>query len=474
MVRELVTNKDQLMLDLERQYIVTEGVRFITGETAHLIIFPARGRWAKVTSPAYKVMQQFTQPSSLLNAMNYAEEQGIAREVLLPFLESMVRSQILVNAGERAAVSPSAPQSRPRVAYFNVTSRCNLHCPTCYYNARHRSSTEAEISTEEAFLIIDRLVEAGVKGLIISGGEPLIRQDIAQILAHARVRCEKVVLLTNGTLISSELAESISQTVDGVQVSIDGPNHAVHDAIRGRGTFERTIKAVCRLRQAEVQNLRIVPTITGTNVESLPAMLALALELNVQLDMSMFIPVGRGSCNREQLAISADDLVRLFYKNIEELRKTGYPTKQLGRFDNKRALGVRTSCGAGQKLLSVDAKSDVYPCHSLHLPELRLGNLLQAPLAELLAQSPVVGLFRNADVDNKEGCQNCDVRYFCGGGCLAHAYSQRGRLLDRDPYCSFYKQIFQAVVWSVSDRLTNNEYMDIVRDVLLAAQHQHI
>lgn len=462
------------MLDWKMRYVVAEGVKFITGETAHLIVFPARGRWAKVTSPAYRVLQRFTYPSSPLSVMNYAEEQGIAGETLHSFLEAMRRSGVLVNADERETVLSSAPQSRPRAAYFNVTSRCNLHCPTCYYNAGRQSSTEAESSTEEAFFIIDRLVEGGVKGLIISGGEPLIRQDIVQILAHARTRCEKVVLVTNGTLISSpELAESISQTVDSVQVSIDGPNHAIHDAIRGRGTFERAIQAVRHLREAGVQNLRIVPTITRLNVESLPTMLALALELGVELDMSVFIPIGRGSCNSEQLAICADDLVRLFYKTIEELRKAGYPTKQLGCFDNRRTLGVRTSCGAGQKLVSVDAKGDVYPCHALHLPELKLGNLLQTPLAELWAQSSVVGLFRNADVDNKEGCQNCDVRYFCGGGCLAHAYSQRSRLLDREPYCSFYKQILQAMVWGVSDQLTNNEYMDIVRDVLLAAQSKY-
>lgn len=125
--------------------------------------------------------------------------------------------------------------------------------------------------------------------------------------------------------------------------------------------------------------------------------------------------------------------VRIDLDGISPMQQNEDPQKPL-----YLALGSRVGCSAGNQMLAIDCDGGVYPCHILMRPELRMGNMSQKPLTDILAESPLAQFFRHLQVDQIETCKACALRYFCGGGCRANAYSASDNLQAHDPACPLY------------------------------------
>jgi MoaA/NifB/PqqE/SkfB family radical SAM enzyme len=127
------------------------------------------------------------------------------------------------------------------VAKWDVTYRCNLNCVHCdRYLCRGKFN---EMSTEDALNAVDRLEEMGIRALVLTGGEPLLRKDIFEIAHYAGDKAMRVYLSTNGTLLNREMSEKIiSSKISDIMISFDGLTAQTHDTIRGAGAFERTKK----------------------------------------------------------------------------------------------------------------------------------------------------------------------------------------------------------------------------------------
>lgn len=138
---------------------------------------------------------------------------------------------------------PFVPGAQFQVVW-DVTHRCNLRCRHCYASAG--KALDDELTTEEALDLFDRLAKLGVAVIAFSGGEPLSRPDILQLISHARDQGIYVALATNGTLITPKRAEELRKAgAEYVQISIDGADAKTHDEFRGiPGAFDRTIEGV--------------------------------------------------------------------------------------------------------------------------------------------------------------------------------------------------------------------------------------
>ncbi len=417
-------------------------------ESFYLIINVANKHWLKVTTQAHDFLLKCGGDRPLAEVVSETSRLfGVEEAALTALRAEFIRQGFLVQAGREQEVVCDAGCTAEGgiLVYLNVTERCNLNCPMCYFNAV--KGGKDPLTADEINQISDRLAANGVVEVVISGGEPLIRRDIFEILEHARPLFKKIYLLTNGTLLASmERCEKLAGLVDRVQVSLDGSRPEIHERIRGKGTFDRTIQGIKNLKRAGVRELTTSLTLNLINLEDAGHVLELAGELGVGFDFSRFTPIGRGYQNQGSMAITSRQMLDVFRMVQQRALEKG--TVRMDPLYRQLGRPIRLKCGAGgPSFFSVGPDGSVYPCHVLHKPEFRMGNALaEGDLRSMIRNSPVVRLFAELEVDKRNTCKDCFVRYFCGGGCPANSYMAHGDILAQDPYCPFFHTFEMALL----------------------------
>lgn len=339
-------------------------------------------------------------------------------------------------AGDEAG--PGSAEAPLQAAYLHVTHRCNLRCAGCYSGVEGRNA-RADVPLEDVLAMAGRLAGAGVRRLIISGGEPFLRDDLPQIAAGAKAAgVEQVDVLTNGTLVTAEALRALAPWTDRVSVSFDGADADAVPAIRRENRFDVLVAAVGLIRDAGIQP-HIIPTIHGGNVRDMEAYCALAERLGATINFSL---LSASACDGAVAALLPDEAA------LEELARGTLALSRGGSLlaDTPVNTGLATTvgCGAGCSMVSVSADGEVFPCHLMHDEAFRLGSLLEGDdcLNERCRPAPTV--------DELPECGSCEIRYLCGGGCRARAFLATGDATARDPYCTlmktFYRLLFQAML----------------------------
>ena len=351
---------------------------------------------------------------------------------------------------------------KPRMVAWEITRSCNLFCAHC------RSSSasgvyEDELSTEECFRVIDEIAEMCKPVLILSGGEPMLRQDLFQIAEYAVRKGLRVVMGTNGTLITKDVAAKLKAVpISRVAVSIDFPTAELQDKFRGQaGAFQAAVSGIAQLRQAGIE-VQINSTITGLNMKYLDELLDLALKSGaVAFHPFMLVPTGRGK-GLETVALSPEEYEqtlswvydkqkelgdRIFFKptdaphyqrivrqkamgnNPQERQQSGKPaTKSRNGSMNSMTRG----CLAGISFCFISHRGKVQGCGYL---DVEAGNIRDRSFAQIWTESR---LFRELrDLSNIKGkCGKCEYKYICGG-CRARAYESTGDYLEAEPFCIY-------------------------------------
>ena len=338
-----------------------------------------------------------------------------------------------------------------RLVAWEITRRCNLFCAHC------RASAEdvdygCELSTEECFHLIDQIAEVGKPILILTGGEPLCRPDVVTIGNYAAERGLRVVLGTNGTLISGDVARKLKQVpISRVGVSIDFPTAGLQDDFRGRkGAFDEAIAGIKQAQLAGI-DIQINSTITKRNAALIGELLNLALDMGaVALHPFMLVPTGRGR-DLADVMLSPEEHERvlnwIYDKQVElgdriQFKPTDAPhymriAMQRGN-DRKKPAGkghhaldsITRGCLAGTGFCFISHVGRVQGCGYL---DVEAGNVREQGFASIWSDSPVFNRLR--DLSNLKGkCGACEYRRPCGG-CRARAYEATGDYLKEEPYC---------------------------------------
>ena len=329
---------------------------------------------------------------------------------------------------------------------WHLTERCNLKCRHCYQSGQ---SAGADLSLHEVKDVIAEISEAMENwaenyrmdfspSFNLTGGEPLLRDDLLQIIDETRGRGFDVFLLTNGTLISDKKAGAIAGAgVKGVQVSLEGPEK-IHDSIRGQGSFARSMRGVKNLLEAGL-TVTLNATLSNINAASLPAMVSLAHETGVQrLGFSRLVPSGRGAGLRPEMLSPMQ--VKSVYEtllslDVEDLDiVTGDPVaSQMNIKTPDAGCTAAGGCAAGISGFTILADGTITPCRRLPLP---LGNVRTDSIRTIWASSPILDALR--DRKRYSGrCGSCGKWAICRG-CRAIAHYTSGGLegyLAEDPQC---------------------------------------
>lgn len=338
----------------------------------------------------------------------------------------------------------------PRLIAWELTNACNLACIHCRASAI-KDPTPDELTTAEAKHFVDELIE--YKPIIIlTGGEPLLRSDVYDIAQYASGHGLRVVLATNGTLLTPDIAKKLKDVgIQRVSISIDGSTKETHDIFRGEtGAFEAALRGIDILKNAGL-SFQINTTITKRNLTEIPNIYELALSLGASaLHIFLLVPTGRGE-EIESEEIPPEEYERVlnwFYDKSKtsriQLKATCAPHYFRIMRQRAKAEGIRITkethgleamtkgCLGGSGFCFVSSKGDVYPCG--YLPALA-GNIRQKPFKMIWEKSKVFNDLR--DTGKLKGkCGECEYRAVCGG-CRARAYAQTGDYLDEEPYCMY-------------------------------------
>lgn len=333
-----------------------------------------------------------------------------------------------------------------------LTHACNLRCVHCYLSAG--GPLNNELKAEEWLIVLERLREVGVKFVYLLGGEPtlLIRRGLSEIIRHGRDMGLYVSLSTNGTLINRDVASMLGRAgLNQVQVSVDGPNSAINDVIRGVGTFDAAVRSVKILKELNI-GVSLSYTVMSSNAYYVVDMVRLAEKLGVHV--LTFIRVQEfGRAYDNSLTISDKDaemvvnelmnvktatklVLNGFRFYLGDLRKVYEETRR-----KLMNLGIRnyTTCPAGRSRFVIDSNGDVYGCELLMVKELREGNVLRDDLGRIWYDG--FKAFRNRRYQQINPCDKCPIAYLCNAGCPARAYKTYGKVYAPDPHCPFVKQI---------------------------------
>lgn len=349
------------------------------------------------------------------------------------------------------------------VVLWELTRLCDLHCRRCPSGANERRDPN-ELSTYEAYKTIDQIASLGPRELIITGGDPLERDDVDQIIDYARRRGldPSLVLSPTKELTSSAIDKLQASGLTTVVLSIDGSTDATHESIHKiANTFSATMRA---LRWAEEAGLRIeVNTlVTRRNAGDLRAIAELLRPLGiVRWNVHFVVPTG---ASRELEMITAEEVEQVF-ATLDEIRaRETFPLRVVEaqhyrRFRLQRLLDSRLTDESGQwadfsgyETAAADnprevldaaldgARGFVYISHSGEVRPSEFaphsaGNLRFRPLGAIYRSGDLFVALR--DPDNLHGkCRHCDFRMLCGGS-RARAYAMTGDLFGADPLCAY-------------------------------------
>jgi heme b synthase len=367
----------------------------------------------------------------------------------------------MTGESKHGAGQPELLKPRLHLVAWELTRSCNLFCAHCRGSATSDSYPD-ELTTEECLRIVDQIVEVGRPIIILSGGEPLVRLDVLQIARYAVGKGLRVVMGTNGTLITEAIAADLkSVPISRLGISLDFPVPELQDRFRGQaGAFARAMDGIRNARQAGIE-VQINSTITRLNVDYLEELLALTLKVGaVAFHPFMLVPTGRGKGLKsvelsperyEQTLhwiydkrVELED--RLFFKPtdvphymrvVKQRQKrdqTPRPDSHLGHHPTDI---ITRGCLAGTGFCFISYQGKVKGCGYF---DVVAGDLKKESFAQVWSNS---SLFRELrDLSRLKGkCGVCEYKQICGG-CRARAYEATGDYLAAEPYC-----IYEPIAW---------------------------
>ncbi len=307
-----------------------------------------------------------------------------------------------------------------RNVFLHVTKACNLRCAYCYFSASQ--PLPDEMTTAEFARLWPEMVALRPQKVVFTGGEPLLRADILELLGglraadpeHHVLRC----LNTNGHLVTPELARALVGLADEVRVSVDGLA-ARNDALRGEGNFAAALRAL-ECYYAVGFEPKVLVTITATSLPDLEELLCLLIAKKLtRINLNGFRPIGRGAGHGEW-AVKPEDI----RASVRQAQERCYPDKAAPPEPPEIIeLESQTNCGVGS-FLNIMPTGDVFPCHVLTEREFRCGNVREQSLLEICRCEGLLGQLQTLDFPAMAREDARVAGLTRPGTCLGNVYAQ--------------------------------------------------
>ncbi|MFQ6004348.1 MAG: radical SAM protein [Woeseia sp.] len=330
---------------------------------------------------------------------------------------------------------------------INLTRRCNLACDHCYLDAHTlKNGSPLELTTDEVCRLLDDVVLCGDGPMVVlTGGEPLMRRDLEEIISYGAALNLAMVVGTNGIMLKEHRVRSLKRAgVLGLGISVDSLDPEYHDGFRGRsGAWALTMAGIEACRRHDV-SFQIHFSISESNAHELPRMIDFARDCGARvLNIFFLVCTGRGESvtdltpqRYEQILgelIEAQErcsdlIIRArctpHFKRIAHQRK---PASALNRISGQDGDG----CIAGSHYCRITPEGAVTACP--YIPD-EAGSVRRQSFKTVWATSPALRSLREPEL--RGSCGACEYRRLCGG-CRARPLALGGDLMDPDPWCDY-------------------------------------
>lgn len=332
----------------------------------------------------------------------------------------------------------------PRAVDLLLTARCNLRCKYCSHFTSGADISE-ELSTDVWLKFFDELNRCAVMNVCLQGGEPFCREDFKELVGGIVRNRMRFSVLSNGTLITDEMAAFLATTrrCDSVQISIDGSAAAPHDAFRGAGTFQRALEGLKTLQRHGVP-VTVRVTVHSKNVGDLESVARLLLDDIGLPGFSTNSASHLGLCRQnaeivqltvQERCLAMNTLLKLTQRYGNRISATAGPLAEArawmamekarseGR-DSFPGGGSLTSCGGPMSKFAVRADGAFIPC--AQLPDMALGKINQDDLKDVWHNQPTLNRLRRRNtisLADFEFCRSCGYIPYCTGSCPALAHT---------------------------------------------------
>ncbi|MBN2032948.1 MAG: heme b synthase [Deltaproteobacteria bacterium] len=342
-------------------------------------------------------------------------------------------------------------KNRLRLVAWEVTRKCNLNCVHCRA-AAGRGQCQGELDTDGCLRILDQIEEVGKPIVILTGGEPLLRDDVFELARYGTAKGLRMVMATNGTLITEEITEKMRLSgIQRVSISLDGANQEQHDRFRKvPGAFQGAMDGINLLKKGRIE-FQINTTITKHNVGQAEDILRLVVQLCAAAHhIFLLVPTGRARDMIDQ-EIDASEYERLLHWFCSMRRRVPIHLKAtcaphyyrvLREEAHKRGEKVdyatygldalTRGCLGGTSFCFVSHVGIIQPCGYL---EVNCGDLNKSSFRDIWDNSDVFRSLRDFSA-YKGKCGRCEYLQFCGG-CRARAYEASGDFLEEEPLCMY-------------------------------------
>ncbi|MFD2233635.1 radical SAM protein [Phaeospirillum tilakii] len=334
---------------------------------------------------------------------------------------------------------------------WEVTMGCNMRCKHCGSACTH--PLPDELTPDEGLDLCDQLADLGLEWVTLSGGEPFLRPDWEQLVRRLRQRGVIPNMISNGWLLGPELiARARDAGIGTLAISLDGVGET-HDYIRKPGSFARSTAA---LREMIAQGVAagVITTVQRRNIDQLPAILALLLEIGIDnWQVQIGLPMGSFAdpANRDMLLPpeAVDRVIAFIHAHSDDPRIHIYPADCIGYYNRKeieaRSRAFRSAepvywrgCNAGKRSFGILHNGDVLGCTSIRDRAFIEGNLRQRTLRAIWEDPERFAWSRSLRKEDLAGtCRSCRYGALCLGGCPNTRLTIRGDIHADNPYCSY-------------------------------------
>lgn len=328
------------------------------------------------------------------------------------------------------------PPGPPLWLLLELTYRCPLHCVFCY-NPVEMARAEQELSTEEWVRVLREARALGAVQLGLSGGEPLTRDDLEEIVAQAHALGYYTNLITSGIGLNERRIAALKRAgLDHIQLSFQDSTREMNDFLSSTRTFELKSKVAALIKQHGYPMVLNV-VLHRMNIDHVEQILEMAEAFGaeyVELANTQFY--GWAWLNRERLMPSraqverAEAVTQRFRERVGERMRIFFVVPDYFERRPKACMN-----GLGSVFLTVAPDGTAMPCHAARiLPGLDLPNVRDASIEWIWRDSPGFNRFRG-DEWMKEPCRSCPERHRDFGGCRCQAYLLTGDAANADPVC---------------------------------------
>ncbi|HIG99472.1 MAG TPA: radical SAM protein [Thermoplasmata archaeon] len=308
---------------------------------------------------------------------------------------------------------------------LSLTYQCNNQCPHCYLS--ENSDAKGSLDTLQWKQVIDRLWEVGVPQVVFTGGECMLRPDLAELVEYSKQFTTGVI--TNGTLLTAELAGKLCAAhLDWIQITLESAKAAVHDEIQGRkGAWDETVAGIKNAVAAGL-SVSVNATLSKKNAKELKKLIVFARKLGVRyVSTNAIINAGRGIAEKEESGLKEEELHEILkaakeYAESHDVTFNWFLPTCYNKV-NPVELGFgQRCCSACSVNMMIEPNGDVIPCQSW--TQKKLGNILKDAWETIWDNPLAVQIRDHAFVE--EECNGCEHLPLCLGACPLDHLNKEG------------------------------------------------